>query len=110
MGILADANPIQIVIIAAAFFVFIFAVIAVAILGKYLRLWIQSVSSSAGIGIFDLLGMTFRKSIRGDRAEQDHGRAVGLGEDFGITTKALEAAYMAGGKVAAGDSSHHRGQ
>src|SRR5260221_8125244 len=62
MGILAEGNNyIQIVIIAAAFFVVIFAVLAFAILGKYLRLWVQSVSRSAGIGIFDLLGMTFRK-------------------------------------------------
>ena len=42
-------------------FVFILVLIALAILGKYIRLWIQSVWSSAGIGIFDLLGMTFRK-------------------------------------------------
>jgi len=44
--------------------------------------------------------MTFRKvDPKVIVRKQDHGRAVGLGEDFGITTKALEAHYMAGGKV-----------
>ncbi len=37
-------------------------------------------ASGAGIGIFDLLAMTFRKSRSArDRAQQDHGGAVGLG-------------------------------
>jgi hypothetical protein len=39
-------------IIAMAFF---------AIFARYFRLWIQSVTTGAGIGIFDLLRMTFRK-------------------------------------------------
>src|SRR4051812_20341444 len=39
-------------IVALAFF---------AIFARYFRLWIQSVTTSAGIGILDLLRMTFRK-------------------------------------------------
>ena len=33
----------------------------VAIFARYFRLWIQSVTTGAGIGIFDLMRMTFRK-------------------------------------------------
>ena len=95
-----NGNVLQIVFIAATFIILIVAVIVFAILGKYLRLWIQSVSSSAGIGIFDLLGMTFRK-IDPRVIVRSKIMAVqsGLGEETGITTKALEAHYMAGGKV-----------
>ena len=32
-----------------------------AIFARYFRLWIQSVTTGAGIGILDLLRMTFRK-------------------------------------------------
>jgi hypothetical protein len=32
-----------------------------AIFARYFRLWIQSVTTGAGIGILDLLGMSFRK-------------------------------------------------
>src|SRR5438045_7751178 len=39
-------------IVALAFF---------AIFARYFRLWIQSVTTGAGIGILDLLRMTFRK-------------------------------------------------
>ncbi len=95
-----NGNVLQIIVIAATFIILIVAVIVFAILGKYLRLWIQSVSSSAGIGIFDLLGMTFRK-IDPRVIVRSKIMAVqsGLGEETGITTKALEAHYMAGGKV-----------
>src|SRR6516165_8726584 len=40
-----NANVLQIVFIAATFIILIVAMIVFAILGKYLRLWIQSVSS-----------------------------------------------------------------
>jgi len=35
--------------------------ILLAVFARYFRLWIQSKTTSAGIGIWDLLGMTFRK-------------------------------------------------
>ena len=48
----------------------------VAVFARYFRLWIQSVTTGARIGIFDLLGMTFRKvNPDGHRPQQDHGRA-----------------------------------
>ncbi len=102
MMLFADNNPWQVVVIAAAFLVIIVAIFFLAVISRYLRLWVQSVFSGFGIGIFDLVAMTFRQSRSPrDRAQQDHGRADrGLGDETGITTRAMDKAhYMAGGKV-----------
>lgn len=85
-------------------FFLIFAVfvgiVFLAIFMRYFRFWIQSVTTGAGIGILDLLGMTFRK-VRPDIIVRCKIMAVqaGLGEESGITTRALEAHYLAGGRV-----------
>ena len=42
-------------------FVVIVGLAIFAIFARYFRLWIQSVTTGAGIGIFDLMRMTFRK-------------------------------------------------
>jgi uncharacterized protein YqfA (UPF0365 family) len=80
------------VVIAGMVFFFIFA--------RYFRLYIQSVTTGARIGIFDLLGMTFRK-VNPTVITRCKIMAVqaGLGEETGITSKALEAHYLAGGNV-----------
>ena len=70
-----------------------------AIFARYFRLYIQSVTTGAGIGIFDLLGMTFRKV---DPASSSAARSWPSRRAWakdGITTKALEAHYLAGGNV-----------
>ncbi|HEV3005935.1 MAG TPA: flotillin-like protein FloA [Pirellulales bacterium] len=79
-------------VLAAVIFLFVFA--------RYFRFWIQSVSTGAGIGIFDLLGMTFRK-VNPTVIVRSKIMAVqaGLDESTGITSKALEAHYLAGGNV-----------
>lgn len=76
------------------------ALIFLAVFARYFRFWIQSVSTGAGIGIFDLLGMTFRK-VNPTVIVRSKIMAVqaGLGESTGITSKALEAHYLAGGNV-----------
>jgi len=74
--------------------------IIVAVFANYFRLWIQSFLTGAGITIWDLIGMTFRK-VNKDVIVKSKIMAVqaGLDEDQGITSKALEAHYMAGGNV-----------
>src|SRR5215204_5659823 len=86
--------------IAAAIFVLFFMLIVVAVFANYFRLWIQSFLTGAGITIWDLIGMTFRK-VNKDIIVKSKIMAVqaGLDEDQGITSKALEAHYMAGGNV-----------
>ena len=85
-----------IVILVVAFFV----LIALAVFARYFRLWIQSVTTGAQVGIFDLLGMTFRK-VNPTVIVRSKIMAVqaGLTEETGITSKALEAHYLAGGNV-----------
>ncbi len=75
-------------------------IVALFIFAKYFRLWIQSVTTGAGIGIRDLLGMTFRK-VDPSVIVRSKIMAVqaGLDESTGITSRALEAHYLAGGNV-----------
>lgn len=73
---------------------------AFAIVARFFRLYIQSVTTGAGIGIFDLLRMTFRKVnptviVR----SKIMATQAGLTDEEGVTTRALEAHYMAGGNV-----------
>ena len=75
-------------------------IVALSVLTRYFRLWIQSVTTGAGIGIFDLIGMTFRKvDARSIVRSKIMLVQAGLGERDGITTKALEAHFLAGGRV-----------
>ncbi len=93
-----DATTIvTIVVIAIGLFI---GVIVLAVFTQYFRLWIQSKTTGAGIGILDLLGMRFRKVdprviVRGKIMAVQ----AGLGDETGLTTKALEAHYLAGGNV-----------
>ncbi len=74
--------------------------VVIAVFARYSRLWIQSVMTGARIGIFDLLGMTFRK-VNPTVIVRSKIMAVqaGLADSTGITSKALEAHYLAGGNV-----------
>jgi uncharacterized protein YqfA (UPF0365 family) len=71
-----------------------------ALLARYLRLWLQSYASSAGIGLFDLVVMSFKK-VNPTVIVRSKIMAVqaGLGDATGITKQALEAHYLAGGRV-----------
>jgi uncharacterized protein YqfA (UPF0365 family) len=71
-----------------------------AIVARFFRLYIQSVTTGAGIGIFDLLRMTFRKVnptviVR----SKIMATQAGITDEEGVTARALEAHYMAGGNV-----------
>jgi uncharacterized protein YqfA (UPF0365 family) len=90
----------QVITIIVLFVLFFFVVIALAIFARYFRLWIQSKTTGAGIGIFDLLGMTFRKvDARVIVRSKIMAVQTGIGDEHGVTSKALEAHYLAGGNV-----------
>jgi uncharacterized protein YqfA (UPF0365 family) len=76
------------------------ALVVFALLARYLRLWVQSYASSAGIGLFDLVAMSFKK-VNPAVIVRSKIMAVqaGLGDSSGITRQALEGHYMAGGRV-----------
>src|SRR5437868_11487868 len=86
--------------VVGAMAVLVVLLIIIAVFANYFRLWIQSFLTGAGITIWDLIGMTFRK-VNKDVIVKSKIMAVqaGLDDDQGITSKALEAHYMAGGNV-----------
>jgi uncharacterized protein YqfA (UPF0365 family) len=90
----------QAIIIVGIVIGIVFALIVLAVFARYFRLWIQSVTTGAGIGIFDLLGMTFRK-VNPAVIVRSKIMAVqaGIDEEQGVTSKSLEALYLAGGNV-----------
>jgi len=92
-----DVNVILVIVLVIAFFC---VLIAFAIFARYFRFWIQSKTTGAGIGIFDLLGMTFRK-VSPAVIVRSKIMAVqaGIGDAQGVTSRALEAHYLAGGNV-----------
>ena len=83
-----------------AFLGAIAALVFFAVFARYFRLWIQSASTGAGIRILVLLRMTFRKVSPAIMVRSKiMAVQAGLGDDTGITVKALEAHYLAGGNV-----------
>lgn len=96
MTLLAQTNVLFLIGGIAAL---VFLLVVFAIFASYFRLWIQSVLTNAGITIFDLIGMTFRK-VNASVIVKTKIMAVQAGIDRkDITTKALEAHYLAGGNV-----------
>ncbi|MCD6404633.1 MAG: flotillin-like protein FloA [Planctomycetes bacterium] len=76
----------------------IVAIVAFALVARYFRLWIQSYTTGAGIGFFNLIGMTLRK-VNPSVIVEARVMAVqaGLGGQFII--REMEAHYLAGGSV-----------
>ena len=68
---------------------------------RFFGLWIQSLLTGAGISIGSLVGMYLRKvNARVITRTKIMGVQAGLGDSCGLTAKALEAHYLAGGNVA----------
>jgi len=80
--------------------ILIIIMVTFGVFARYFRLWIQCVLTKASITIWDLLGMTFRK-VNPAVIVRSKIMAVqaGLTEEMGITSRALEAHYLAGGNV-----------
>jgi len=100
MRLLVAQSGTPIILAIASVIVLIFGFMFLVVLTRYFRLWIQSKTTGAGIGMLDLLAMTFRKVDPGVIVRTKiMAVQAGLGPQDGITTKALEAHYLAGGKV-----------
>ncbi len=96
-----DSNTIWTYITVAVVLIgIVIILLAFAVFARFFRWWIQSVSTGAGIGILDLIGMTFRKInpavIVGSKIMAVQ---AGISDKQGVTSKALEAHYLAGGNV-----------
>jgi uncharacterized protein YqfA (UPF0365 family) len=91
---LSEAWTIFIVVITIGLLIFL------AIAFSFFRLWIQCWLTQARIGIFDLLGMTFRKvDPRIIVRSKIMAVKAGIYDDSGVTSSALEAHYLSGGNV-----------
>jgi uncharacterized protein YqfA (UPF0365 family) len=95
-----DVNVWQYIVIGSIIFAIIILLFILVIFARFFRWWVQSWMTGAGIGILDLLGMTFRK-VNPEVIVRSKIMAVqaGIGDNQGVTSKALEAHYLAGGNV-----------
>ncbi|QDU94881.1 SigmaW regulon antibacterial [Lignipirellula cremea] len=94
-----DNEIVVVGILMAGFVGLLVGLIVLGVIASYFRLWVRSYLTGAGIGIFDLIGMSFRK-VRASQIVQSKIMAVQAGlTDPDITTKALEAHYLSQGNV-----------
>ncbi len=95
-----EINYWQIGIILLIIFIIVALLFVLIVFARFFRWWIQSWMTGASIGILDLLGMTFRK-VNPEVIVRSKIMAVqaGIGENQGVTSKGLEAHYLAGGNV-----------
>ncbi len=92
-----DAGSIMMIIAAVAIMVVIVGMFAV--MANFFWLWAQSFTTGAGIGLFDLIGMWFRRvDARAIVRSKIMAVQAGLGEEE-VTSPALEAHFLAGGNV-----------
>ena len=92
-------NPGNILLLGLLVVGLLIVVAFIGLFAAFFRWWIQSVLTGAGIGLLDLLGMTFRKVkpaviVRG----MIMARQANI-QDPELKTDALEAHYLAGGNV-----------
>ncbi len=89
--------------IFAFFIAIIILIVLLVFIGfffRYIGLWIQSITTGAGIGLANIIMMTIRK-VNPTVIVRAKMMAVqaGLTKSYNISTRALEAHYLAGGNV-----------
>jgi uncharacterized protein YqfA (UPF0365 family) len=97
----AQEVPLQTwIAIGTAIVILLILLMIATVFARYFRLWIMSVLTNAGVSIWDLLGMTFRK-VNPEVIVRSKIMAVqaGITDEMGVTSKALEAHCLAGGNV-----------
>ena len=88
--------------LAGTFALIVFAVVVVVILVNYGRIWVRAYMSNANISLLSLIGMSFRRVdarviVLGKIMAVQAG--MGLEKQTGVSTRRLEAHYLAGGNV-----------
>ena len=97
MQVFSAINP---VVIGLVLVLCVAGLVVFLIFAAYARLWIQCWLTQARIGIFDLLGMTFRKvNPRTIVRSKIMAVKAGIYDDSGVTSEALEAHALSGGNV-----------
>ena len=90
----------QLAVIVILAIIAVFVLIVFVLLAKYFNLWIQAKFSEARVTLIDLVGMSLRK-VNPNIIVRSKIMAIqaGLSEKDGVTTRSLEAHYLAGGNV-----------
>lgn len=99
---LAAMTVTQLLLVAVIFLLGILALVLVWFFLKYFKLWLQAYSSRARVSPLSLIGMGLRQvNPRTIVESKVMAMQAGVGTDpnTGITTKRLEAHYLAGGDV-----------
>ncbi len=91
--ILAALHPAWWVVIAV---VVLIALILMAVIGRFIKLWIQAYFAKADVSMFDLIGMSLRK-VNPHVIVLSKVRAVQAG--LNVATGDMESHYLAGGHV-----------
>jgi uncharacterized protein YqfA (UPF0365 family) len=96
------AAPEPLIWLVGALALIVFAAVVAAIALNYGAIWFRAYMSSANISLLSLIGMSFRRVdarviVLGKIMSVQAG--VGLEKETGITTRRLEAHYLAGGNV-----------
>ena len=100
--LLAELTPQQMAIVGVIIIGVIFFLTAMAVILNFGGLWVRAYTSNARVSFFELIGMKLRQvsaSTIVDAKIMAMQAGVGTDPDTGITTKRLEAHYLAGGDV-----------
>jgi uncharacterized protein YqfA (UPF0365 family) len=101
-ALLAALSGQQMAIVAVIIVGVIFFLVAMAVILNFGGLWIRAYTSNARVSFFELIGMKLRQvnaSTIVDAKVMAMQAGVGTDPATGITTKRLEAHYLAGGDV-----------
>ncbi|MCO8123031.1 flotillin-like protein FloA [Stieleria sp. TO1_6] len=100
LGLLAaDASDLTVPALIGALILIGIMLVVFFVFASYFGIWVQSWLTGAGVGIGDLIGMTFRK-VNARSIVRSKIMAVQAGlDDPAMTSEALEAHYLAGGNV-----------
>ncbi len=92
-------NPITLGIIAAAVVIIGAAIVLLGLLWQMFSLWIRAKLTRANVSLWELIGMKFRR-VDADTIVRSKITAIQAGiDDKEMTTRALEAHYLARGNV-----------
>ncbi len=94
-----ELNPTTVIVVAVALIILFFLMIIAAVFLSYFRWWVQAFFTGAKVSFWDLIGMSFRK-VKAGVIVPSKIMAVQAGlTDTDLTTRSLEAHYLAGGNV-----------
>ncbi|MBA3484967.1 MAG: flotillin-like protein FloA [Pirellulales bacterium] len=99
---LAELTPNQMASIAVIVLAILIALVVMAVVLNFGGLWLRAYTSNARVSFFELIGMKLRQvnaSTIVDGKIMATQAGVGNDPETGITTKRLEAHYLAGGDV-----------